>query len=317
MAAGGLNGQLMLKAEATYGTAVTPDRSYELRDEGESIDAAYGRVESDAQRAGQRHMRSEDWTTGTTRVAGDFNIDLSTKNMALLFRHLLGAVSTTGPSSGQYTHAISAGDKTGLGLTIQAGRPSSDGTVQPYTWAGCKLRRGELSFEVDKIVPVKFGVLGKSQTTATALATASYTASNQLLSYTHGAITVGGSAIKVKSGTWTYTTPLKDDRFFLGDVTVNEPLENGRHESTFELNCEFESLTAYNRIVNGTEAALSLAFTRSTDSVTIAGNVRFDSGTPHLAGKDLLEVTLSGKFIATGADSTAVTVTVVSSEATP
>lgn len=313
MPASGLHGQLGLKAESTYGTAVTVDRFYELL--GESVAAEFGRVESEGIRSGQLHMRTDDWTTGLTRVAGGIDLELTTKNMALLFRHALGTVNTSG--SGPYTHVITPGSKQGLGLTIQVGRPGSAGTVHPFTWDGCKIQGFELSFELDQTVRLSLDIVGQNQTTGTALATASYTSSNALLAYTHGAITVAGSAIKVKSGSVSYSSPLNTDRVFLGDDEISEPLENGRREAAFSLECEFEDLTAYNRIVNGTEAALSLAFTRSTDSVTVAGNVRFDEGTPQLENMDLLSHTLTGKFVATAADSTAITVTVVSSESAP
>lgn len=313
MAAGGFNGQLGLKAETVYGTPVVVDRFYELL--GESIEADYARVESEGIRSGQRHIRTDDWTTGVNRVSGDIDLELTTKNMALLFKHGMGAVNTSG--AGPYTHVITPGDMTGLGLTVQVGRPSSDGTVQPFTVAGAKIPGWEVSFDLDQTTRFKPSIIGKSITTATGLATASYTSSNNLLAFTHGALTLGGSAVKVRSGSVKYETPLNTDRAFLGDTTISEPLENGRREATFSLECEFESLTVYNRIVNGTEAALSLAFTRSTDSVTVAGNVRCDGGNPTLSSLDLLGITLTGKFVATAADSTAVTVTVVSSEATP
>lgn len=309
----GISGQLGLKEETTWATAVTVDRFYELLSE--SVGYKIARIESDGIRSGQRIMRSDDWGAGTKRVSGPISLELSTKNMALLFKHAMGSVATTG--AGPYTHTCTAGDLTGKGLTIQAGRPSSDGTVQAFTWNGCKIADWDLVFELDKHVKLNLGIVGKDQTTATGLASASYTSSNSLLSYTHGAITVGGSAIKVKSGSIKGVNALDTDRLFVGDTAISEPLENGRREYTFDLKCEFESLTALNRIVNGTEAALSLAFTRSTDSITITGNLRFDEGMPNLANMGILEQPLSGKFIATAADSTAITVAVISSESTP
>lgn len=309
----GIAGQLGLAAESTWGTPVTVTRFYELISE--SISYEIARIESEGIRSEQRVIRSDDWTPGTKRVSGSVELELSTKNMALVFVHALGGLSTSG--AGPYTHTITPATLTGKGLTVQVGRPSSDGTVQPFTFDGVKITAWELAFELDQIVKLTLELVGQDQTTGTALATASYTASNSLLAFTHGAITVGGSAVKVKSGTIRGENPLNLDRVFLGDTTINEPIENGRREYTFDLACEFESLTALNRIVNGTEAALSVAFTRSTDSITVTGNLRFDEGMPALEGFDVLEQPLSGKFVATAADSTAITVAVVSGEATP
>jgi hypothetical protein len=310
----GISGQLGLAAETTWGTAVTVTRFYELLSE--SVGYEIARIESDGIRADQRVIRSDDWTPGTKRVSGSVELELTTKNMALLFKHALGtAAAPTG--SNPYTHVLTPGSLTGLGLTVQVGRPSSDGTVQPFTFNGCKVSGWELGFEIDQTTRLTLDLVGKDQTTGTALATASYTSSNDLLAFTHGAITIAGSSVKVKSGTVSGENPLDTDRIFLGDTTVSEPLENGRRNYSFDLTCEFESLTAMNRFVNGTEAALSLAFTRGSYSVTLAGNVRFDTGTPALGGMEILEQPLTGKFVATGADSTALTVTVVSAEATP
>lgn len=313
MPAGGLHGQLGLAEETTWGTAVVVSRFYELL--GESIAYDLARVESDGIRSGQRVMRSDDWTTGSKRVAGSIDLELTTKNMALLFKHALGSVATSGV--GPYTHTITPGDLTGKGLTVQVGRPSSNGTVNPFTFNGAKVAGWELSFALDETTKLTLDVVGRDQTTATALAVASYTASNNLLAFTHGSLTVAGAAISVKSGTVAGENPLNTDRIFVGSNIVSEPLESGRRGYTFDLDAEFESLDALNRIINGTEASLSLAFTRGADSVTVSGNVRFDEGMPELDDMDLLDLPLSGKFVATGADSTAITVTVQSSEATP
>lgn len=309
----GISGQLMLAEESTWGTAVTVTRAYELLSE--SIDYELARVESEGIRSGQRVIRSDDWTTGTRRVSGSVELELTTKNMALLFKHAMGSVVTSG--AGPYTHTCTPGDLTGKGLTIQVGRPSSDGTVQPFTFNGAKVSGWELGFGLDETTRLTLNVVGKDQSTGTSLAVASYTASNDLLAFTHGAITVADSAIKVKSGSVKGENPMNTDRIFLGESTVNEPIENGRRDYTFDFTAEFESLAALNRVVNGTEAAVSLSFTRSGSSVTVTGNVRFDKGMPSLGGFEMLEQPLSGRFVATGADSTAITVAVVSTEAAP
>lgn len=309
----GLFGQLGIAEEVTWGTAVTPTRFYELLSE--SLAAEYARVQSEGIRSGQRVLRSDDWTTGIQRVSGSVELELTTRNMALLFKHAMGAVNTTG--SGPYTHTCTPGDLTGKGLTVQVGRPGTAGTVHPFTINGAKVEAWELGFELDETTKLTLDLVGKTETTATALATASYTSSNDVYAFTHGSISLGGSVAKVKSGTVRGENPMNTDRIFLGDSSINQPIENARREYTFDLTAEFENLTAYQRVVNATEASMSLAFTRGTSSVTVTGNVRFDEATPELSGFDLLEQPLSGMFVATGADSTAISVVIVSGESTP
>lgn len=309
-----ISAQLGLKAESTWGTAVVVDRFYELISE--SLDYDVERLESEAIRASTRVQRSDDWTAGSKTVSGNIELDLSTKNWALLFGHMLGTTVTTG--TGPYTHTITPGDLTGKGLTIQVGRPSTDGTVQPFTFNGCKIAGWELSSEVGGLGRVSLDVVGKDMTTATSLATASYTASNSLLSFVHGAVSLAGSSAKVRSMTISGDNALEAERFFIGQDTTSEPLEAGYRQYTGTLEMDFESLTAYDRFRNGTEGAFSAVFTRSTDSITIAGNVRFDGpSTPNVDGQGILGISMPIKFLGSSTDASALTVTVVSGEATP
>lgn len=311
--ASGLASQLGLKEEVTWGTAVTPDRFYEIRSL--SIKQEIERIESEAIRAGTRVMRSDDWLAGRKVVAGDIELELSSKNWALLGKHMFGGIVTAG--AGPYTHTLTPGDLTGKGLTIQGGLPDTAGTVQPFTWAGCKVASWEMSFDNQGLVPVTLSVVGKSETTATGLATAAYTSSNALLSFTHGAITLGGSSFKVRSGSLSGDNGLNAERFYVGQDATSEPLEAALRDYSGTLECDFESLTAYNRFVNGTEAALVLTFTRSADIVQITTNVRFDGETPDVSGPDILTQTLPFKCVGSTTDASAITMVVTSSEATP
>lgn len=309
----GLAAQLGLAAESTPGTAVTVTRFYELISE--SIVQEIERIESEGIRSGQRVIRSEDWTAGTQKISGDIELELSSKNWALLFSHMLGTVVTAG--AGPYTHTCTPGDLSGKSLTIQAGRPGIDGTVRPFTWAGCKIASWELSCAVDELAKVTLSIVGMSETTGTALATASYTASNALFSFTHAALTVAGSAFPVKEVTLSGDNGLDAERFYLGQATTSEPLEASLRDYSGSLIADFLDLTAYNRFVSGTEAALVLTFTRGTDIIAITTNVRFDGSSPTVEGTDILEQSLDFKCVGASTDAGAITVVVTSSEATP
>lgn len=311
----GISAQLMLAEESTWGTAVTVTRAYELRSE--SIGHDIGRIESDGIRAGQRVQRSEDWLGGAEKIAGSVELELSTKNWALLGKHMMGSVATAG--AGPYTHTLTPGDLTGKGLTGQVGRPDVSGTVQPFTFAGLKVAGWELSCEAGNEDPalVTLDLVGKSETTATALATASYTASNALFAWPHLAITIGGSPVNWRSFSLKGTNPLKDDRFRGGVTTVDEPLENGLRTYEGSITLDFDTLTQYNRFVNGTEAALVATFTRGADIIAITTNSRFDGVPPAVESRDLLQVEVPFKCIGPTTDAGALTVVVTSSEATP
>lgn len=307
--------QLMIGEETTWGTAVTPNRAYEVVP-GSGLTNDIARIESTAIRSNTRVQRSDDWTPGRKVVSGDIELELTTRNWALWFKHMLGAVATTG--AGPYTHTCTPGDLRGRGLTLQLGLDDSAGVAQPFTYNGAKVTGWELSCSApDGLAMVTVSLVAKAETTATALAVPNYTASNNLFSFVHGAITIGGGAASVKEATVTADNALNTERFYIGQDTTSEPLEKGYRTYTGSLTCDFENLTAYNRFVNGTEAALDLTFTRGADSIKVAGNVRFDGETPEVTD-DITEQALPIKFLSPNTtDAAAITVTVVSGEATP
>lgn len=311
----GIAAQLMLAEEVTWGTAVTPTRAYELRSE--SIGHEVGRIESAGIRSEQRVMRSEDWLGGAEKIAGSVELELSTKNWALLFKHMFGSVVTAG--SGPYTHTATPGTLTGKGLTVQVGRPDVAGTVQSFTYAGCKVAGWELSCDAGSEDPalVSLDLVGKSETTATALATPSYTASNALFGWPHLAVTIAGSAVSWRSFRLRGANPLKDDRYTGGAATVDEPLENDLRTYEGSVTLDFSGLTQYNRFVNGTEAAMVATFTRGSDAIAITINCRFDGVPPAVNSRDLLQVEIPFKCVGATTDAGAITAVITSSEATP
>lgn len=307
----GLAAQLMMAAEVTPGTAVTPSKAYKHRSE--NIALEIDRLESEGIQSGKRVLRSDDWTPGTQRVMGDVELELTTKNWAFLFSHMLGTVATSG--AGPYTHTATPGDLSGKSLTVQAGRPGTDGTVRAFTWAGMKVASWSLSASVDELALVTLSLVGMTETTATALASASYTSSNALFSFVHGSLSVAGSSFPVKEVELNGDNGLDAERFFLGQPTTSEPLEATLREYGGSLTADFVDLTAYNRFVNGTEAALVLTFTRGADVIQITTNVRFDGTSPEVGGLEILEQALDFKCVGASTDAGAITVVVTSSEA--
>lgn len=309
----GFSGQLGFAAESSYGTGVTVTKFAEV--DNANLKKVPNWAMSNGVRAGQMMRRSEDKSISTFDVSGGWAADLTPKNVALLFKHALGSVSTSG--AGPYTHTITPGSKTGLSLTVQTGIPrATSSTVDPFTAVGVKIIGFEVSWQRDQFVTVRWDAVAKDITTGTALATASYTASNPPYGWPHVAVTIGGSAFNCLSGSIKYGQGLKT-RFFGGATTTAEPLQNEFIDATCELTGEWDSTTHYDRVIAGTEAAVSVAMTNGSNSITFAGNATFRDGQPELSGLDLLEQPLVADFTATAADSTGFSVVVVSSESTP
>ncbi len=319
----GISAQLMMGEESTFGTAVTPNRTFEFNTE--DIELNVDRLESAGLRSGKRVQRSDRWAPGKINVAGPLTTELTNKNMGLLFKHIFGGVATSGPNGdGAYTHTFTPADLTGKGLTVQVGRPDVGGTVQPFTYNGMKIKSGELGCKVNEIGLLKLDFDGLNETTATALAVAAYPASLSLMTFVQGTLTIAGSSVNVREASVKFDNGLKLDRFFMGSQVGSEPLEAALRAYTGSLDADFNGLTAYNRFVNGTEAALVLTFTgaliagASNFKIQVTMNVRFDGKTPTVGGPDLVKQGLPFKCLDTGSGpSTAISLAYITTDVTP
>lgn len=299
MAGSGISGQVGLKAESTYGTAVVVDTFVPFISE--SIQRVEEHIESEAIRAGRYVLTSDQWNGGNVMIEGDLALELSTKNQRPLLKQMFGTETGVGPYT--YTPGELAGDS----LTIQIGRPAVDGTVHPFTYAGCKFSSWEIACEAGQIATLTLSVMGKSETTAAALAAASYAASDLPFKFSGATLSIASVAVNTKQVTLSGDLAL-ERRMFLGAQTTAEPLSTGLYTFDGSLQAEFESLTAYNRFVNGTEAALVLSFTRGSASLVITCNVRFDGETPNVGGRGIVEQPLPFKCVASSAlDGSAIT----------
>lgn len=114
----GIDAQLGLVSESTFGTYTAPTRFIDFVSE--SLSLAVERVKSKAIRAGQRIMRSDDWAPGTKTVEGDIEFEVWNKSFGLVFKHMFGAVSTSGTAA-PYVHEFTPGDLTAM--TVQGWSP--------------------------------------------------------------------------------------------------------------------------------------------------------------------------------------------------
>jgi hypothetical protein len=129
-------------------------------------------------------------------------------------------------------------------------------------------------------------------------------------------VNLAGSAYRTKELTLAGDNMLDGDRRFIGDATIDEPLEAGLREYTGQLDSEFFDLTAYNRFVNGDEAALVIALAKGASTVTITMNVRFDGDAPQVEGREIVQNALPFKA-AGDTDAGAITCVLVNDDSTP
>jgi hypothetical protein len=313
----GLASQIGFAAEGTTtaGTFATPTRFLEYTSE--DIRFNIQRIESAGLRAGRRLTHR--WAAGVQEVSGSFTVEMGPQGTGLLLSHALGAAAVTG--SNPYVHTFTPGAVDTKTLTIQVGRPDHAGTVNPFNYLGCSITGFEFMAEVNQFLMARFNVYGMHEETSSALAAASYPAGYRPFVFTEGVLKVAGSDFCVRSATVAGDNALETGRHRICGTNNARPrvaLESGMREYGGTVSADFQSLTAYQRFVNGTEAALSMEFDAGTSAkLVIAGNVRFDGETPNVGGPELLEQTLPFKFVSSTSDAAAFTVTLTNADSNP
>lgn len=311
--ASGLAGQLVLAEESVYGTYVAGTRGFEFTEESLQFDREM--IESMGIRAGRR-VQSR-FAQGVQRVAGDVTLELAPQGFGLIFKHIMGTSATTG--AGPYVHTSSPGPLDGKSMSVQVGRPFSTGTVQSFSILGTKITQAEITADVNEYAHITLSLYGNHEDTAQTLATAAYPTVTPFV-FTQGTLTVGGSAQDVRNFTLTIDNALIVDRHFIRATTPErskEPLEGGYRQITGSFEADFESLTAYNRYVAGTQAAMVLTFTSGANSLVITMNTRFDGETPTIGSPDdLVALTMGYKALSATSDAAAITAVLTNTDST-
>jgi hypothetical protein len=319
----GLASQLIIAEEVTYGTFVTPTRSLELVSE--SMKTNIERIESKGLRAGRRVVGK--WLPGKTSSVGDIDLEVNGIGFGMLFKHCFGTDTITGPTDTvKYTHTMSPTDLP-VGLSMQIGKPSIDGTVQPFSYAGCRVNTWELSLKAGELLMLKASIVAQSEVSNSgSIPLAVYSdPAIHLLSFVGATVTCGGVEVDLTDFTFKGDNKLDATRFKLrGAATIKQPLENSWRDYTGTLAADFESMVQYNHFIAGDELSVVATFvgalipggTTSTYGVTLTANVRYDGDTPVVNGPGLLGLTIPVKVSASGStDAAAISLVYSTSDA--
>lgn len=313
--ASGIGGQLGLAEEVTYGTFVAPARWYEFNNE--NVNYERERIDSAGIRAGRRVLHR--WAQGVQRVQGSIVMECAPQGFGLIWKHILGSVVTSGTNP--YTHTATPGDLAGKSLSIQIGRPDIGGTVRPFSYLGCKVTSAQLACALNQFALLTLNVYGAHEDTSQTLGTASYPATLTPFAFTAGSLTIAAAAYDIQQFQMTIDNGLAINRHFIRATTPErpkEPLEQARRGITGTLTSDFVDLTAYNRFVNGTEAAMVLTFNAGASAqLTITLNVRFDGETPDIGGPELVGQSLPWRALSSTSDAAAITVAVTNADSSP
>lgn len=296
--------------ETTYGTPVVVTKFHDYISEGFKRDQE--RMESASLRAQTRTIHTDNWALGQLSIAGDVEMELRPKGFGFWWNHAIGGLVTSQPDAAGnplvYKHTFTPGDLP-TSFTCQVSKPDLADVAQPFTYHGCRISEWGMECAVGEFAKMSMSMLGEDEDNSTALAVASYPTANKPLRFVDGTVTIAAVAQDVKSISINGANNLTDDRWFLGSVLRKQPLENALREYTGTIDTEFLGLTAYNRFVNGTEAAVVLLFQGATISSTykfetkVTMNVRFDGETPAVGGPEIVMQSLPYKVVNDGTTS--------------
>jgi len=315
---GGLSAQFGMVDEVTHGVPLTPSRFLEFNNE--TVEQTIERISSSGLRPNRRVARALQWVAGRVGVGGDIEFDVQTAGFGLLLKHMLGTITSVQPNLGSFPtvweHTAKVGPLDGKSFTAQITAGDSSGTVRAFTYAGCKVAKWDLDCGVDGIVTLKVSIDAASESTVTAVATATYAATAIPLVFTGATFSVGGTATDIQKASLSGDNGLKQDRYFMRATTPaskKEQLEANLRTYSGTLDTEFMDLTLYNRFVNGTQGALTMFFNGPIIAGTYAAgleitlpNVRFDGKGPDVSGDDVIPISLPFVALDDGTATTAV-----------
>ena len=305
-------GQVGFKTESTWGTAVTVDKFMPVvrAHPGSGVPRRIPRQGISARRIRKPGKK------GAILVKPRLELEVSNKNgIAILFKHLFGAVSTSG--AGPYTHTYTPGSHLGDSMTVQVGITDATDTVRPFTAAGVKVGSWELACAVGGNLMLTMDCSAKSVVTATALASASYS-DDEAFTFVEGTVSIGGSSVaSARSFTLRCNKNLRDERLVLGAQAILQQLEDGFFDITGTVEADFDDLTLYASAVAGTTVAIVLTFTSAgagaeTLTITMSGELTGDP--PELSTPGLQSQTLNFEIDHASSDASAITAVLVNGE---
>lgn len=312
----GLDSRIAFGEEATFGTRVTPDRSFEFLNE--SIAADYQRIQSEALRSSQFNPR---WAEGSIAVDGDVAFELANQGFGVLLKHAFGNVSTEEVIVGEvWKHTFTPADRAtmaGLSLTGQVVRGGDSGV--PFDYLGLKIAQLQLSCDVDQIAQLQVTFAGREEKIdANPAHDLAIPDGLVLMTFVHGSLSVAGSEVAVNSASATLENSLNTDRRRLGSRLRRNMQQNGFRSFTGTFNADFQSDAAlYNRYVSGEESQLQLLFDAGPIGATgenfllqIDANVRYDGSTPTVGGAEEIRQEIEWQAVPTDADGDSGAVTV-------
>lgn len=257
----GIKSHLGVGEESTWGSVVTRDGFIEFNSE--SLAKNIGRIES--RPINRRGVLSTRVVQGGISVDGDIVFDATFGGAWLkLLKHNMGLVTTSQPditnAPTAYNHAFTIDDSPYTGLSIEVYRDSSDFATEPsyaHLYVGCKVNSMEFSCDVDGLLSVTAGIIGKDESRG-AKSTPTYTTS-KVAAYHQGSIKWNGGDVGVNKFSLRIGNGL-EPRPTIGSRYTREPFFGDLIDVSGSMEMEFTSWAQYDDFVAATQRTFEAYF---------------------------------------------------------
>lgn len=310
----GLDAQLGVGNETTYGTRVAPTTFIPFESESLALTQEY--IENQPLMSGVM-VQPQGYHVASTRSAeGSVEMLYFDRGMGKILNMLTGSTVTPATPSGAtnartQTFPIGLTSPVGKSLSLQVGRPDVTGTVRPFDYIGCKISEATIAVEAGEAATLSLNVDARDEKTDQSLATPTYSAAAKPYGFQSWGITIGGNAAaNVRSLTVTIPLNMATDRYHLGNSGVkDEPLVNAQSELAVSATLEFASLADHNRFRNESVVALVATATGAliegshyySTTITIPAAKQVSSN-PVVAGPDIVTSDVEFRALWNGTD---------------
>lgn len=182
-------------------------------------------------------------------------------------------------------------------LTLQVGRPSTDGTINPFDYLGGIITAFQFSIDTGGVLTFQYTFVFQDEQTNQTLAVKSIQTGIAPYNHLQCALKFDGTMVAdIYSATISGTLPARTDRRPLNASGLrNQPLTNGLFDITGSLNGEYRNNTNYGRYTGDTRATVVLEATGAQISGAYnylcrftLDTVSFEGATPNVGGPDMV-----------------------------
>jgi len=278
-----INGAIHIGKESTYGTPVTPTRSFEGK--ADSFKREQERLESSGLRSDYQGLRSDRVVQVNMGGNGSLEFDMLNKGMGMIFEGLLGSVAgpTQVAATSAYTQAHTT-DQAGPtdSYTIQVVRPVVDGTVQQFTHHGCRATGWGITQDVGGLLVANVDYDFEDVDTSTAQASGVYPAASSPFAWTNAVIEIDSVAYGYSDAfSLTADLGMKTDRRYMAASTLKSaPVRSGVPSYTGSLSADFEGTTRYDEWVAGTVVGINIKWSMAASLIESGHTYEFELDMP-------------------------------------